>query len=65
MNVNLNNYQDVQSVELTVIQLDGRVMLTQRSADINNTLDISTLPTGAYVLRIVVDGQVSTQRFVK
>lgn len=55
-----------KSVRLQVISADGKPAATgsTRSAD-RLTLSLAQLPQGAYVCRLVADGQTVTRKFIK
>ena len=50
---------------LTVSNLSGMLMLTRRIAGVKTQLDISTLPTGVYAVRLFGDRSVQVGKFLK
>ena len=50
---------------LTVYDLAGRVMMTVDGGDAFFVMNVSSLPNGIYLLRVVTDSGVETGRFVK
>ena len=55
-----------QTIACSVIDLTGRRLLNYANISSGQTIDVSQISTGIYLLRIeMADGQVVTQRFVK
>lgn len=61
LNINANN--DISDRIATVFDLNGKRVLNQRIA--NNSINVSTLQSGLYFLRIESDGKVINRKFLK
>lgn len=48
--------------ELVVIDISGKIVLSQMSFDMTKALDISTLPSGSYFVKVVTDKQSIVKR---
>lgn len=48
----------------TVFDISGKRVLNSKFG-INNTVDVSSLSTGTYFLRVMQDGLSNTQKFIK
>lgn len=46
---------------VTIYALTGQIILESKE----NTFDVSTLPSGVYIARVVADGKVSVKQFIK
>jgi hypothetical protein len=56
---------EVQDVEISIVDVTGRVMMNTRESGETIRLNLSDLPKGTYLIRIT-DGEAAfTQRFVK
>jgi hypothetical protein len=64
LNVNISN--EIKVTAIQVLDQNGRILLSQ-SANVNgfNELNVQTLATGIYTLRLVNDTQSLNKRFVK
>ena len=51
--------------EVQVYNVLGQLVMTQKFNDVEITLDVSSLSTATYLLKVKVDGVVGTVRFVK
>jgi len=61
--LNLNAAYKLDNAIVTVFTIEGkRVMNSKLSSD---TLDVSNLSSGTYILRIIQNGNIKTQKFVK
>jgi hypothetical protein len=60
LTIDVDSYK-LESVE--VLNVLGKVVMTPASFD--NTIDISGLPNGSYILRITTDEGVSAKRIIK
>jgi hypothetical protein len=47
----------------TVFDITGRRVLNNRL--LSNTIDVSMLSSGNYILRIINNGKINTQKFIK
>lgn len=63
MYVNVNARTDIQSV--TVYNMNGQQVMTQDAKGMNAALNVSSLPSGVYILKAVVDGKVKTFKFIR
>jgi hypothetical protein len=64
LNINLTGYEGVSSVSL--IDVNGRTVVSQRTAQINSTMDISKLAKGIYLVRVITaGGEVLNAKVVK
>lgn len=61
--------ENMNNAIVSIIGQDGRTLLSQKFGNINgsnkNTIDVSTLPAGVYILRLKNNNRVSTQKFIK
>jgi len=53
------------AVQLSIIDLQGRVVMTERQTNAIMTSDVSTLPAGVYILELRSSMGTSTSRFIK
>jgi hypothetical protein len=64
LNIQLN--QSYDKVQIDVIDLTGRVVTRTNADGLTNTVvDVNTLMSGSYVVRINADGRNGVYRFVK
>lgn len=63
MYVNVNAKTDIQSV--TVFNMNGQQVMTQEAKGMNAALNVSSLPSGVYILKAEVDGQTKTFKFIR
>ncbi len=64
LNINLTGYEGVSSVSL--IDVNGRTVVSQRTAQVNSTMDISKLTKGVYLVRVITaGGEVLNTKVVK
>lgn len=61
--------EDMKNATISIAGQDGRTLLSQKFGNINgsnkNTIDVSALPAGIYILRLKDNNRVSTQKFIK
>jgi acetyl esterase/lipase len=62
--VDLLNFQSAEVATMEVIDAIGRVTLTDNSLKGKNQLDVTSLPSGSYTLRIIGE-TISTAHFIK
>ncbi|MFT4062741.1 MAG: T9SS type A sorting domain-containing protein [Edaphocola sp.] len=55
----------LDNAAVSVFDMEGRKILSQTMSGTNPTLDISTLPTGNYVLKVDNNGQTFSSKFIK
>jgi hypothetical protein len=53
-----------QSGELQLIDLTGKVILSQKTQGLDATLDVHDLPSGMYMLKLVQAGKQGIHRLV-
>ena len=64
LNVSISNEVEVTAIQ--VLDQNGRVLLTQKaSATGQNQINVQTLATGVYTLRLVNESQSLNKRFIK
>jgi hypothetical protein len=63
--LNITFYKNQTDAELSVIDLTGKVLLSQYCAGEKAELDVSLLPKGIYFLRIMENNRNSVAKFVK
>jgi len=59
---------DITNVELSVLDISGKVLIQQYEDDLNNAshIDISNLEPGYYLMKVTAeDGYVDTKKFLK
>ncbi|MCU0350138.1 MAG: T9SS type A sorting domain-containing protein, partial [Flavobacterium sp.] len=61
--LNIDSASNVQSV--SVYNVIGQEVLNRTINSTNANLDISSLNTGVYVIRALIDGNVVTSKFIK
>jgi hypothetical protein len=61
--LNLNTKQDTEVYSLTIYNLLGQQV--QTTTNPTNTVDVSSLKTGNYIVKVVTDKGVSSSKFVK
>ncbi len=61
--LNLNTTQGLENAIYTIFSIDGKLIQNNRVA--SNTIDVSALSSGNYILRIVNNGDIKTQKFIK
>ncbi len=59
------NFQSSEKSNLSVLDLSGRTVLTSVASKGKNRVDVESLPSGIYFLRLESDQAVSSTRFVK
>jgi len=62
LNVNMNVIGSERAI-YTVFDITGRRVLNNRL--LSNTIDVSMLSSGNYILRIINNGKINTQKFIK
>ncbi len=64
LNINLTGYEGVSSINL--IDVNGRTVASQRTAQVNSQMDISRLSKGIYLVKVVTaGGEVLNTKVVK
>jgi len=64
LNINLTGYEGVSSVNL--LDVNGRLVASQRTAQVNSKMDISKLAKGVYLVRVITaGGEVLNAKVVK
>jgi hypothetical protein len=53
------------SADIRVIDMYGKQVLFRSSSQVNTQLDISRLPAGMYLVKVVNDGKETTMKIVK
>jgi len=61
--LNINTTYNLENAIYTVFDLSGKRVLNSKLS--SKTIDVSMLSTGNYFLRIMVDGLITTQKFIK
>ena len=61
--LNLNTLDNLQDAIYTVFDISGKRVLNARLD--SNTIDVSNLSAGQYILRIMSDGSIKNQKFIK
>ena len=61
--LNLNTLDNLQDAIYTVFDISGKRVLNARLD--SNTIDVSNLSAGHYILRIMSDGSIKNQKFIK
>lgn len=61
--LNLNTTQGLENAIYTIFSIDGKLL--QNNKVTSSTIDVSALSTGNYILRIVNNGDIKTQKFIK
>lgn len=61
--LNLNSNYGFQNAVYSVFDMTGRRVLNSKLS--SNTIDVSELSTGNYILRIIDNGIIKTQKFIK
>jgi len=64
LNVQISNMPENQSAQIQVMDITGR-LLYNKTADGTTSVDLSSQPTGTYVLRFVFNGKTSTWKILK
>lgn len=59
------NFQSPEQGTLSVLDLSGRTVLTSAASKGQNTIDVSSLPDGIYLLQLQTENSISSARFVK
>lgn len=59
--LHIKNEQPIDQV--TVLDITGKALIDTRTQ--NSTLDVSQLPTGVYILKVIENGSLATARFIK
>lgn len=62
---NIIRISTTQNLKAIVYNLLGKELLKGSITEINNTLDISTLKTGVYVLKVTTGTRAATKKFIK
>ena len=62
LNINMNVIGSERAI-YTVFDITGRRVLNNRL--LSNTIDVSMLSSGNYILRIINNGKINTQKFIK
>jgi len=52
-------------VDVYLIDVKGKVVLSDKADGLHHTLDVSGLPTGLYTVKISIENQHITERIVK
>lgn len=64
LNINLTGYEGVAAINL--VDVNGRTVISQRSAQVNSQLDISKLSKGVYLVKVITAaGEVLNAKIVK
>jgi len=64
LNINLTGYDGVSSISL--VDVNGRQVAANRTAQVNSTMDISRLAKGIYLVKVVTaGGEVLNAKVVK
>ena len=64
LNINLTGYEGVSSISL--VDVNGRQVASQRSAQVNSKMDISKLAKGVYLIKVITaGGEVLNAKVVK
>ena len=68
VNIELSNFKNVNSVNITFLSITGKVVLTKNVQVSGNTyfesFDVSSLATGTYFVQFEANGEVITKQFV-
>lgn len=56
---------DLEIQRISVYALDGKMLIVNQGDDFSDQLDVSSLLTGAYILRIETEDEVITKKFTK
>jgi len=59
------NFQSLERGNLSILDLSGRIVLSAVAAKGKNTIDVKSLPSGIYLLRLESEQTASSARFVK
>ena len=63
LNINTANFSE--TVSLSIADLNGRIVYTDENFDTQKTVDIHKLESGMYLVKIVSDGTIYTQKIIK
>src|SRR5690606_42065615 len=61
--INIKSKAKIESV--VVYNLAGQELMKASPKGKNSAFDVSSLPSGTYIIKAVVDGKVQTQKFIK
>jgi hypothetical protein len=53
------------TANITVTDINGKMVMQQRSADVTTELNISKLPSGIYMVKAIENGKINNWKFVK
>ncbi|MDR1090410.1 MAG: T9SS type A sorting domain-containing protein [Prevotella sp.] len=65
LKVEVSDFEDCKSVNLTIVNMQGQVVLRKKMNSATDDLDISGKASGLYVLRINIDGEYSSWKIIK
>lgn len=65
LTIEIMDYLESISGNITIHDLQGRLILTEKITTNNTNLDISDRPSGAYILNIQIDGEISNWKIIK
>lgn len=54
-----------ENANVSVFDYSGRLVLSSSISDVDNSIDVSTLSTGMYLIKIAADDKVGVQKFIK
>jgi hypothetical protein len=63
LNIKIDDLRGI--AEIRVFDINGKLLLQQRSTSINTQLDVSKLATGMYIIKVMNDGKESAMKVVK
>jgi hypothetical protein len=59
------NVRNKKIQKLTINDLSGKIVLNEKNPNNNNTIDVSILKAGIYVVNIEIDGEILSTKFIK
>lgn len=65
LKVEVPAFEESNSVNLTIVNMQGQVVLRKKMNSVVADLDISSKPNGIYILQINIDGENSSWKIIK
>jgi hypothetical protein len=65
LNIDFSNWGEKIDIKLFVVDLNGKMIIRKTFKSLKNIVDITSLPNGVYILKIIADGENLEYKIIK
>lgn len=65
LKIEISDLGDDEEVNLTIYNVQGKKILSEKTSENYTIMDISSNPSGVYILQINIKGEISTWKIIK